>query len=213
MSERLSFAERPASGDARGALVLLHGRGADEHDLLPLADVLDPEARLTVVTPRAPLALPPGGAHWYATAELGRPDPTTFAATLPLLLSLIDALPEHTGVPLEHTVLGGFSQGCVMTYAASLIEGGPKLAGTVQLSGFLPIVPGFAIEPMRALGRPTLIAHGSLDPVIGVEWGHAGRDAFRAASVEVEYIEEAVPHTIGPRTLTALDAFLRRVIA
>lgn len=63
----LVFGERPAAGAPRGLLVLHHGRGTSEHDLLPLADVLDPERRLHVVAPRAPLQLPGApGYHWEA---------------------------------------------------------------------------------------------------------------------------------------------------
>ena len=57
MSE-LTFRERPAAGEPAGLLVLHHGRGADEHDLLRFGDVLDPQRRLHVATPRAPLTLP-----------------------------------------------------------------------------------------------------------------------------------------------------------
>ena len=57
---------RPAASAPEGALVLLHGRGADERDLFPLLDMLDPERRLLGATARGPLSLPPGGAHWYA---------------------------------------------------------------------------------------------------------------------------------------------------
>ena len=60
----LDALERPAQGESAGSLVLLHGRGADERDLYPLLDALDPERRLRGLTPRAPLALPPGGRHW-----------------------------------------------------------------------------------------------------------------------------------------------------
>ena len=79
----LVFRERPADGEPAGLLVLHHGRGADEHDLLGLADVLDPERRLHVVTPRAPLQLPgwPGN-HWYVVPRVGYPDPDTFARRL-----------------------------------------------------------------------------------------------------------------------------------
>ena len=72
---------RPAAGVAEGALVLFHGRGADEHDLLPLVDALDPERRLVGATPRGPLSLPPGGAHWYALGGIGTPEATTFLAS------------------------------------------------------------------------------------------------------------------------------------
>src|SRR5205814_9481332 len=84
--------ERPAAGEPEGALVLLHGRGADERDLFPLLDALDPERRLHGYTPRAPLALPPGGAHWYALYKLGEPDPTTFGASFPQLVEWLDGL-------------------------------------------------------------------------------------------------------------------------
>ncbi|MDX6552418.1 MAG: phospholipase/carboxylesterase, partial [Gaiellales bacterium] len=91
--------------------MLLHGRGADERDLLPLADALDPGRRLVAVTPRAPLSLPPGGRHWYQVREIGYPDPATFLPTYEAAGEWLDRLPQQTGVPLEKTVLGGFSQG------------------------------------------------------------------------------------------------------
>ena len=69
---------RPAAGEPEGALVLLHGRGADENDLHGLLDQLDPARRMVGVTPRGPLSLPPGGAHWYAVYRVGFPDPETF---------------------------------------------------------------------------------------------------------------------------------------
>ena len=73
---------RPAAGDPIGALVLLHGRGADELDLFPLLDLFDPEQRLVAATPRAPLALPPGGWHWYAFRQVGFPDPAPQAGNV-----------------------------------------------------------------------------------------------------------------------------------
>src|SRR5207342_845060 len=105
---------RPPAGDPEGLLVLFHGRGADENDLFPLLDVLDPERRLLGVTARGPLSLPPGGAHWYTVREIGYPDPDTFLATYEAVASWLDALAEETGAAPERTVLGGFSQGAVM---------------------------------------------------------------------------------------------------
>ena len=79
--EELQSLTRPATGEPDGLLVLFHGRGADERDLFPLLDHLDPERHLLGVTPRGPLHLPPGGAHWYAVREIGFPDPVTFDET------------------------------------------------------------------------------------------------------------------------------------
>ena len=121
---------REASGDPAGALVLLHGRGADEHDLYPLLDQRDPERRLLGVTPRGPLSLPPGGRHWYALGGIPTPDQETFLSTAPRLASFLDALP----VPAERVVIGGFSQGTVMSWAMSLGPDRPRPAPTSSAS-------------------------------------------------------------------------------
>src|SRR3954466_3293427 len=120
---------RSADGEPAGALVLVHGRGADENDLFPILDVLDPKRRLVGYTPRGPLSLPPGGAHWYALGGLGTPDPTTFRPTFEAATEWLDGL----GFPPERIVLGGFSQGAVMSYALSLVEGRPRPAAVVAM--------------------------------------------------------------------------------
>ena len=95
----LVYRERPAAGEAAGLLVLHHGRGADEHDLLGLADVLDPERRLHVVTPGAPLTIPGWpGKHWYVVPRVGYPDPDTFCAAIAQLAAFHDELWERTGI-------------------------------------------------------------------------------------------------------------------
>ena len=130
----LVYRERPAAGPAEGLLVLHHGRGADEHDLLGLGDVLDPEHRLHVVTPRAPLRIPgwPGN-HWYVVPRVGYPDPDTFRAAYRALGALHDELWERTGLTPEQTVLGGFSMGSVMSYALGL--GGDRVRPRELLGG------------------------------------------------------------------------------
>src|SRR6185369_1198979 len=118
MPSDLDFRERPAAGAPEGLLVLHHGRGADERDLLGLADVLDPAQRLHVVTPRAPLTIPGWpGHHWYVVPRVGYPDPETFFAARTALAGLHDELWERTGLGPEQTILGGFSMGSVMSYA------------------------------------------------------------------------------------------------
>src|SRR5262249_54833248 len=90
----LPGAGRPAAvAEPDGALVLFHGRGADEHDLLPLLDALDPERRLDGFCPRGPLSLPPGGAHWYAVPRVGYPDPATFAEGFAAAAGFLGSLP------------------------------------------------------------------------------------------------------------------------
>ena len=205
----LTAHSRPARGEPEGALVLLHGRGADELDLVPLLDLLDPERRLLGLTPRGPLSLPPGGAHWYALGELGYPDPPTFLATFERLAEWLDGI----GFPPERTVLGGFSQGAVMGYSLALGPGRSSPAALVALSGFIPTVPGFELDLAGRAELPVAIGHGARDPVIGVEWGRKARATLEAAGLEVVYREAPLPHAVDPSFLAALAPWLEQAMA
>jgi phospholipase/carboxylesterase len=210
--ELLDHRVRPPAGQAEGALVLLHGRGTSEHDLFPLLDVLDPQRRLVGVTPGGPLSLPPGGRHWYAIRRLGYPPPDTFLPTYERLCAWFDALPGELGVPLERTVVGGFSQGTVMSYALALGAGRPAPAGILAMSGFLPTVEGLELDLSARQCYPVAIVHGTLDQIIGVEWGRAARDRLVAAGADVLYRESPAPHTVDPRVLPELTEWLRSTI-
>jgi len=195
---------RPAQGEPEGALVLFHGRGADEHDLLPLIEVLDPEQRLVGVCPRGPLTLPPGGAHWYVVPRVGYPDPESFLASVALLADWLDDLPEMIGVPEERIIMGGFSQGCVMAYAMALAAARTPPAAILAMVGFIPHVPGHALDLLGPARPPATIVHGSVDPVIDVSFGRAARDELLAAGLEVTYRETPVEHTIDGMWLPVL---------
>ena len=203
MAEDLTAVVREAAGEPEGALVLFHGRGADEHDLAPLLDVLDPERRFVGITPRGPLSLPPGGAHWYAVREIGFPDPSTFLPTYELVGTWLDGL----GFPPERVILGGFSQGAVMSYAMSLGRGRPRPASVLALSGFVPTVEGFELDLDQPLPRYA-IGHGTLDPVIRVEWGRRARAKLEEAGADVRYAEYPLPHAIHPGFLLQVRDWL-----
>jgi phospholipase/carboxylesterase len=202
-AERLHALVRPAAGEPEGALVLFHGRGADEHDLVPLLDLLDPERRLVGLTPRGPLALPPGGAHWYVVPRVGYPEPETFRSSYALAASWLDTLE----VPPERIVIGGFSQGAVMTYALGLGRGRPRPAALVCLSGFVPTVEGFELDLSPPL-PPVAIGHGTLDPVIAVEFSRRARALLEDAGADLLYREYPLPHAIDPRFLDEVAAWL-----
>jgi phospholipase/carboxylesterase len=196
--------ERPADRAPEGALVLFHGRGADERDLYPVLDALDPERRLLGITPRGPLSLPPGGAHWYRLGGIPTPDPGTFFPSFEAAGALLDGL----SVPIERVVIGGFSQGAVMSWALGLGAGRPRPAGIVALSGFMPEVEGFELDLSDLEGYPIAVAHGSLDPVIPVEFGRAAAERVRTAGCDLLWRETPVPHTIDPRVVPELQAFV-----
>jgi phospholipase/carboxylesterase len=205
--------ERPAADTAAGALVLMHGRGADEHDLAPLLDLLDPERRLLGLLPRGPLTLPPGGAHWYIVREVGFPDRETFAATFEQATEWLDERLAAEGIPPERTVLGGFSQGAVMAYSLGLGAGRPRPAAILAMSGFIPRVDGFELDLEGRAGLPVSISHGTYDPIIGVEFGREAREQLEDASLAVRYREDPVPHTIAPGALAQARSVLEAALA
>jgi phospholipase/carboxylesterase len=200
---------RPAAGDPAGALVLFHGRGADEFDLFPLLDFLDPDRRLLGVTPRGPLALPPGGAHWYAFMQVGYPEPESFWDTFREVGAWLDAFLAEHGLSYEQTVLGGFSQGAVMTHAFGLGAGRPRPAASIALSGFIPTVDGFELDLTEI--PPYAIGHGTVDPVISVEFSRQARALLEEHGASVLYQEYPLPHAIDPGFLTQLRGWLARV--
>ena len=208
--EGLAAEVRPPAGDAAGTLVLLHGRGTSEQDLLPLLEVFDPRGRLVGALPRGPLELPPIGHHWYAVERVGHPNPDTFLATYERLGAWLDELAERTGVPIGQTVLGGFSQGAVMAWAMGLGPGRPRPAGILAMSGFLPTVRGFDLQLEGLDGLPVAITHGALDPLIPIEFGRDARDRAEAAGADVSYRESEVPHIVDPRLVPGIAGWLDR---
>jgi phospholipase/carboxylesterase len=207
----LTYLERPAAGDAAGLLVLHHGRGSDERDLLGLADVLDPAQQLHVVTPRAPLQLGGvggNGFHWYVVPRVGYPDHDTFHAAYGTLAAFHDELWERTGIAPERTVFGGFSMGSVMSYSLGLGADRPAPAGILAFSGFVPVVDGWQPSLADRTGTRAFIAHGRRDPVMEVGFARRASELLTAGGLDVEYHESDAGHHIDPAHVPAAVAWL-----
>jgi phospholipase/carboxylesterase len=205
----LVFRERAAEGEPAGLLVLHHGRGSDELDMFGLGEALDPQRRLHLLAPRAPLQLPgQPGWHWYIVPRVGHPDEDTFNASVEELGALHDEVWERTGLGPEQTVLGGFSQGAVMTYALALGPGRPAPGGLLGFSGFIPTVSGWHADLAGRQDLRAFIAHGRADPVISVDFGRTAADTLRGGGIEVDYREGGGGHEIDRATFEAASAWL-----
>ncbi len=205
----LAAIERPATENPDGLLVLHHGRASDEQDLMGLAGVLDPEGRLHVVTPRAPLRLAGSpGYHWYLVPRVGYPDPHSFWAAYAELAAFHDELWERTGIGPERTVLGGFSMGTVMSYALGLGGDRPAPAGILALSGFIPTVDGWQPSLADRVDTSVLISHGRLDPVIPVTFARRAHELLEQAGLQVDYRESDGAHNVDPNDIPRAVAWL-----
>ena len=213
MSEIVHLLREPAVEPA-GALVLNHGRGADERDLYDLLDALDPDRRLLGVTTGAPLTgVPPGGRHWYLVPRVGYPDPATFATSYRLLTGFLDRLLAERGLDWGRTVVGGFSMGAVMSYAVGLGPGRPSPGAILAFSGFVPTVEGWVPELDDRTDLPVLIHHGRNDPVIGVEFARRARELLGAAGLDVRYLESDAGHWLPPEALPPARELVTAVTA
>ncbi len=210
--EPMFYEERSAGGEAEGLLVLHHGRGTDERDLLGLAEALDPRRRLQVVSPRGPLQLPGSpGYHWYLVPRVGYPDHDSFHAARSALAGLHDRLWEETGIEPRRTVLGGFSMGAVMSYAMALSGERPPVAGILAFSGFVPIVDDWQPQLEDRRDTAVLVAHGRGDPIIEVGFARRARELLEGGGLEVTYEETDAGHWIDPGEIPIAAEWLSQV--
>ncbi|ACG71811.1 phospholipase/Carboxylesterase [Anaeromyxobacter sp. K] len=182
-------------------LVLLHGIGADERDLLPLAAHLDP--RFLVVSLRAPNQAEPMGFAWYAIdwrTSPPRHDAAQAAASLDILVAFLAAAPAALGTDPARTFLFGFSQGAAMSLAAALAR--PELVRGAVLHSGRPL-PGQPAPAGELAGLEVLVLHGRADPVLPPEHGRAIRDLLapalgpRLVHRELDGAHEVTAETLG----------------
>ena len=207
----LCHLSRPAAGTAAGGhplLVLLHGYGSDERDLMGLAPYLDP--RFQVVSARAPQVLEMGGYAWFAVQF------TPFGLVLDhdqaresrqQLEAWLEALIAAPGVDRSRVFLLGFSQGASMALGAALHR--PELvAGVASLSGLVvpQMIPEGDPEKLRPLS--VLMTHGRQDPLIPIAQGRASRALLEQLPVRLRYREYEMGHEIDAECLEEVRTWL-----
>ena len=206
----LAFVERPAAGTPDGLVVLHHGRGSNEHDLIGLADILDPLQRLHFVSVRGPLTVAGWpGRHWYVVRTVGFPDAATFDAATGALADFHDGLWRTSGIGPERTVLGGFSMGSVMSFATGLGRGRPAPAGILGLSGFIPTVDGWNPDWGSRPNTRVLVAHGRNDPVIPFSFAEQARTAVSGGGLNLTSLDSEGAHNIDAAWVSPISEWLK----
>lgn len=179
-------------------LVLLHGRGADEHDLAGIAEELD--ERLLMLSVRAPHPFGYGGGFtWYDFDEAGTPDPPMFRSACDALLRFVRE--AAAGYPIDPAwlYLLGFSMGAAMGHALALTQ--PTLIrGLAACSGYVPEGTALTYRWKELGNLDVLIAHGTHDPILPVTMGRRARDLYAASPARLTYREYPAGHQIAPET-------------
>ena len=186
-------------------LLLLHGRGADEADLMGLEEALDP--RLTIVSPRAPFRLGPGYA-WYDMYHIGSPDPETLAVSMTEIREFIEGMLTTYNIDPQRLFLLGFSQGAILSAAIALTMP-ERVAGVVMHSGYVPPTgAGLELHPDGIEGKSFFVAHGKYDDIIPVTFGRDAEEYLSEAGARLTYQEYPIGHSISEESLHDLSEWL-----
>ena len=210
------------TGDSvEGAVIWLHGLGADGHDFEPIVPELriPSELPLRFVFPHAPVrpVTLNGGMSmraWYDIFSLDRDGPIDDAG-IRASSATLDALVEREherGVAYDKIVVAGFSQGGAIALQSGL-RFGEKLAGLMALSTYLPMQSTLQAEVVDAAdSQPTdlriFMAHGAYDPVLPFHLGTGSHEALKSIGFAVEWHEYPMQHGVCPEEIADIRTWL-----
>ncbi|MDH4146883.1 MAG: phospholipase [Acidimicrobiia bacterium] len=207
---RVNVVGSAGAGPASRLLVLIHGYGADEHDLAPLASLVDPGGDFFTICPRGPYDVAPhGGAAWYERGPDAEIDPSSFQGALVALDHLVDAFCGARRFDRSETVVVGFSQGAAMALALALRASGKARPSRVAaLSGTLQQPEWLVYDWAAADLPPVFVQHGTEDPVVDVERGRRTRSELERHGLAVTYREYPMAHEITRESIADLAEWL-----
>jgi len=198
-------------GERFPTIVAVHGRGADENDLVSLVLSLE-RADVILVSPRAPFPFPSGGFAWYDVVQEGVPNPEAFGVSLGLFHRFIDEIKAGYPVDPDRVILLGFSQGTVMVYATALLDPN-SFRAVAALSGYIPLHSGLTFDMNNLKGRPFFISHGMHDEIIPPKFGREAAEFLKKTGAQVTYREYLMGHQVSEETMRDLAAWLKTILS
>jgi phospholipase/carboxylesterase len=207
----LHTAHVPAGNEPLPTLVLLHGWGANAHDLIGLAPLLQ-GGKAQILCPQGPLELSAGGGMssygWFPLVLEGPQDQSAVDHARDALVEFLDEAAHRYDVDATRLVIGGFSQGGMMAYDLAL-RMPERFSGLMALSTWLPDSPLPAQADADALsGLPVLIVHGRNDNRLSVERARDAREALRGLNVALTYREIDMGHEINREALQVITRWI-----
>jgi phospholipase/carboxylesterase len=205
---KLNSVELPARAPGLSrTLIVLHGYGADEHDLLPIAHALDP--RLRAVSLQGPVALGGPMRAWFNLSQDARGRISFDADEARAAVRSAIAAVEEIAAGSPHPFLLGFSQGAGMAAGVALLRPG-LVAGVLSLSGVARALEEQDHAPADGLrGFPVFAAHGRQDPLLPIELGRGLRDTLARLGMDVSWHEYDMGHMVIPEEIEDAKAWLR----
>ncbi|MDH4148338.1 MAG: hypothetical protein OEY23_24545 [Acidimicrobiia bacterium] len=199
--------------DAHERLMLLvHGYGADEHDLASLVEHVDPDGRFLVVCPRGPFDVFPGAGWYQPTALTGVKDDAGLVRSFRALDALLTSSCEAEGLARAESVVAGFSQGAAMSLAVAYAGTRPRPAAVVAMSGYLPTADGLDFAWDDGALPPALVQHGTYDPLLPVELGEDAARTLTGHGVTARYEAYPMAHEVSLASVESICEWLRATL-
>lgn len=191
-------------------LVLLHGMGSNENDLLALASGLP--QNFLILSLRAPIERSKGSYVWYnVDFSSGKPviDVEQEKASREMVINYLKEMHQYFEFDENHVYLGGFSQGAIMSYAVGLRH--PELVnGIICMSGrMLPDIKTEVASKEKLSGLRVFVSHGLEDRMLGVEGAREAVDWMRTQGLSPFYREYPIAHSISPAVEADLSSWLK----
>jgi phospholipase/carboxylesterase len=211
----LTFLHRPAAATQAEPwlLVLMHGVGSNEHDLFGLAPHVP--ANFHVLSLRAPYVLGPQSFAWFefsVTAQGGRLiNEAQEQASRVVVAQTVEAAAQQLGIPPQRVVVGGFSQGGIMSLSLLLTQPQLMQAAMVLHSRLLDQVLPQLVAPAQLEGKQLWLSHGTRDQVIALANAHRVRDLVKTLPIVLRYTEFPNAHEITPPELSQAMAWLQQL--
>lgn len=187
-------------------LIFLHGRGANEDDLLGLAPSLDPG--LLLISARAPYPFPAsGGFTWYDVSATGMPDPAKFISSYDRLVAFVNDCISSYPVDSKKVFLFGFSMGTVMAFSLALTL--PQyFRGIIANSGYIPEGTHLSFRWQELQKTDIFLAHGTHDPVIPIDFARRAQELLSRSNAGLTYREYPMMHQLSEQSLTDIAAWM-----
>lgn len=190
-------------------LVLLHGRGADEHDLIPITHYLDP--RFFLISVRAPMRFAYGGHTWFDIADTGGIDLAEFRTSFETLSTFLDDARGHYPVAPGPIYLFGFSMGAMMALAYTLAAPA-NVRAVAAHSGYLPTEVHVPYRWNDLGGVSIFQAHGASDPVVPVDLARRSRDLLSRSPAKYRYVEYPIQHQVSEQSIADINIFYQDLL-
>lgn len=188
------------------ALIMLHGRGADEHDLFDLSKYLD--ERFFIISVRAPFQFAFGGGYtWYDIIDIGKLEPKMFEESYTKLMHFLTDIKKGYPIDPDRIFLFGFSMGAIMSFVVALTH--PDLInGVIANSGLIPENIDLKFEWDKINGKSFFVAHGKYDSIIPIAFAKRSKELLEQGGANLTYREYEMDHQIDEESLNDIMMWL-----